>query len=101
MIQARTLQNDKAFKSVVSKVCGQLITKLGGALWATPTDLKFTMVIGIEVIRNKESGDLVGALVASLDDPFTYFYSKAFIAKDQAGVSGFLMAYAYGLLPNC
>jgi hypothetical protein len=101
MIQARTLENDRALKSVVSKVCGQLITKLGGALWATPTDLKTTMVIGIEVIRNKESGKLVGALVASLDDPFTHFYSKAFLVKDQADVSGNLMSYANGLSPNC
>ena len=98
MIVARTIADPKKLMSVTSKVCGQLVAKLGGALWATPTVLKSTMVIGIDVVKNKGQEGVTGAMVASINDSFTQYFSKAFMCENEDDLSGNFMINAYGKL---
>ncbi|XP_076644828.1 aubergine isoform X1 [Halictus rubicundus] len=66
----------KNAKSVATKVAIQLACKLGGAPWSVELPPIKLMVVGFDVCHdpNDKSRDY-GAMVASLDDPLTRYFS--------------------------
>lgn len=88
MINARTLNNDAKNRSIVQKIALQMNCKMGGSLWSIRIPLKNTMIVGIDTHHDKKTGS-VSALVASLNDTYTNWYSKAVMqSKNEELVHG-------------
>lgn len=76
MINARTLGKEDKNRSIVQKIALQINCKLGGSLWSIKIPFKNVMIIGIDTTHDKKTGS-VSALVASLNDTYTNWFSKA------------------------
>ncbi|KAL1459160.1 hypothetical protein WDU94_011167, partial [Cyamophila willieti] len=71
----RTL-NSKGAMSVATKVAIQLCCKIGGAPWTVEVPMKGMMLLGFDVTHDTGlKGASYGALVASLDDQLTSYFS--------------------------
>ena len=78
MIVTKTISNPKKLTSVVQKIALQINCKLGGELWGCNNPLKGIMVVGIDTFHDPmRKGASVGGLVASVNQGFTKWYSKA------------------------
>jgi aubergine len=78
--QRRTITN-RSRRSVATKMIQQINCKLGGAMWTTsnPSALEGTMVVGFDVSKDTvNKGVAYGAVVASMDDAFTQYFSQVF-----------------------
>jgi len=63
--------------SVITKIMFQINCKLGGQLWRLDIPLPKTMVVGIDVCHDTSKGRRsVAGFCASLNDPFTRYYSR-------------------------
>jgi len=85
VFQSRTLQ--KNAMSVCTKIVAQMTCKMGGALLGALTTLSGTMVIGIDLYKEKGSQRMVGALVATVNDNFTTYYSDVCIQNSPEALS--------------
>nr|AQV09903.1 argonaute 3 isoform 1 [Aeolosoma viride]AQV09904.1 argonaute 3 isoform 2 [Aeolosoma viride] len=79
MINAKTIKAGPKLRSVTQKVLLQMNCKTGGELWALDIPSSSLMVVGIDVYhdgatRTKRS---VGAVVCSLNESCTRWYSRA------------------------
>ena len=78
VVLSKTLNNDRAFMGVVGKVAGQMICKLGGALWTVNIPLGNSMIVGYDTYHDSsQKGKSVGATVASLNKECTKYFSIA------------------------
>jgi len=78
VITATVINKPKGLMSVATKVAVQMNCKLGGEPWAVKMPLKDTMVIGYDTYHDTVSkGRSVGALVASLNQSMTKYFSVA------------------------
>ncbi|KAE8573998.1 Putative Argonaute 3 [Halyomorpha halys] len=79
VILARTVRRAGTSKAITLKIALQMNCKLGGTLWAVNVPLKYTMVCGLDTYHDpKRRADSVGALVSSLNQPLTRWYSKIY-----------------------
>lgn len=80
VINSRTLSNEAKNRAIVQKIALQMNCKMGGTLWSIKIPLKNVMICGIdtyhEVAKKSKS---VSAFVASLNQGYTRWYSKAII----------------------
>lgn len=94
MINARTLANEDKARAIVQKIALQMNCKLGGALWSIKIPMPNVMIIGIDSFHdtNKQANS-VSAFVASIDNKFTHWYSKAGIqSKKEEFVNSLVIA---------
>lgn len=78
VINARTLGNREKNRSIVQKILMQMNCKLGGSLWSIQIPFKNVMICGTDTYHNPDkSVKSVAALVASLNNTYTKWYSKA------------------------
>lgn len=83
VVVARTLSKKQQLMSVCTKVGIQIATKLGAAPWSFKIPPKKLMVIGFDAYHDgARKGDSVGALVASLNDTLTQYYSRVVYHKN-------------------
>jgi len=88
VVTATVLAKDKGLLSVVSKIAIQMQAKLGGEPWYVKIPVKKTMVVGYDVYHDTEKkGTSVGALVCSLNDTFTRYYSEVDFHSSNTEVS--------------
>lgn len=79
VILSRTVRRAGNSKAITLKVALQMNCKLGGTLWAVNVPLKYTMVCGLDTYHDpKRRENSVGALVSSLNQPLTRWYSKIY-----------------------
>merc|ERR1719362_1955155 len=82
-IISRTLPEDpknNKFSSVTQKIALQINAKLGGSLWAVKIPINNMMLCGIDVWHGATATSKrasVAGLVASYDDKYTKWYSRA------------------------
>lgn len=78
VINARTLANREKNRSIVQKILMQMNCKLGGSLWTIRIPFTNVMICGTDTYHNpNKDGKSVSALVASLNNTYTKWYSKA------------------------
>lgn len=78
-ILSRTVRKAATARTVALKVALQMNCKLGGTLWSVPIPVESTMVCGLDTYHDpKRRAPSVGALVASLNQPLTRWYSKIY-----------------------
>lgn len=71
--------------------------KLGGSLWSIKIPLKEVMIIGIDSYHDKKTGS-VSAFVASTNDTFTSWYSKAVVQnRNEELVHGLVVSFQFAL----
>jgi len=76
VVTCKVIEKEKGLMSVATKVALQMNCKLGGQLWAVKVPLKGAMVVGFDAYHDSlHQGRSVGALVASLNDTFTKYFS--------------------------
>ncbi|XP_046585759.1 piwi-like protein Ago3 isoform X1 [Neodiprion lecontei] len=79
VIISRTINRPDKLKSVTQKIALQINCKLGGTLWALKSPMDNVMVCGIDIHHagagQSKHGSVAG-FVASLDKPFTRWFSK-------------------------
>lgn len=86
VINSRTLCNQKNSRSIVQKILMQMNCKLGGSLWSIGIPFKKVMICGIDTYHDKKSKS-VSAFVASLNESYTRWYSKATIQHNREELS--------------
>jgi aubergine-like protein len=82
----RTLQNEKGFMSVVSKLALQINVKLGGEPWLINTPIgKNCMVIGMDVhhVGKGGKGPSQMGFVSSINPSLTRYYSRVYTNNDE------------------
>lgn len=81
VINAKTLANKQKNRSIVQKILMQMNCKLGGSLWSIRIPFKKSvMICGMDTYHNPSKTERsVGAFVASLNNTYTKWYSKATI----------------------
>lgn len=78
VINARTLANREKNRSIVQKILMQMNCKLGGSLWTIKIPFTNVMICGTDTYHNpNKQVKSVSALVASLNNTYTKWYSKA------------------------
>ena len=84
-----------ALTNLLFQVVTQMATKLGGEPWAVEIPFKGAMVVGYDTYHDSaRRGESVGALVASVNNNFTRYFSTVDFHRDrtemsnQIGVSG-------------
>lgn len=76
VVLAKTCMHKNAL-SIATKVAIQLNCKLGGAPWTVPIPIKGLMVIGFDVCHDSAKRERsYGAMVASLNNTFSRYYSS-------------------------
>lgn len=71
--------------------------KMGGSLWAIKIPLKDTMIIGIDTYHDKKTGS-VSAFVASTNETYTNWYSKAVVQnRNEELVHGLVVSFEAAL----
>ncbi|KAL9874563.1 argonaute 3 isoform 1-T1 [Glossina fuscipes fuscipes] len=90
VINSRTLQNEAKNRSIVQKIALQMNCKLGGSLWSIKIPFKNVMICGVDVYHDAtQKGNSVAAFVASLNQKYSRWYSKAVIqSKREEILSG-------------
>ncbi|KAM3867907.1 piwi-like protein 1 [Diretmus argenteus] len=93
-VLARTLSKPQALMTVATKIALQMACKMGGELWSVEIPLKQLMVVGIDCYHDTASGKRsIGALVASLNQGMTRWYSKCVLQdRGQEIMDGLKMA---------
>ncbi|XP_047447719.1 piwi-like protein 1 [Mugil cephalus] len=76
-VLSRTLSRPQALMTVATKIALQMACKMGGELWSVEIPLKQLMIVGIDCYHDIVAGKRsVGALVASLNQNMTRWFSK-------------------------
>jgi len=76
VVTTKVIEKPKGLMSVAMKVALQINCKMGGQLWAVKIPMKKSMVVGFDAYHDsQQQGKSVGALVASLNDTFTKYFS--------------------------
>lgn len=87
VITKRSMTN-KSSMSIATKVAIQMTCKVGGAPWSCVNPLKGVMVCGYDATHDTlNKGSSFGGFVASLNDTFSRYYSKAFTLNNSSDVS--------------
>lgn len=89
VVVARTLSKKQQLMSVCTKVGIQIATKLGASPWSFKIPPKNLMVVGFDTYHDGvKRGESVGALVASLNNALTKYYSRVHYHKNRDEMSG-------------
>lgn len=97
VINARTLSREDKNRSIVQKIALQMNCKMGGSLWSIKIPLVNTMIIGIDSYHDKKSSS-VSAFVASTNDTYTRWYSKAVVQnRNEELVHGLVVSFQHAL----
>uniref|UniRef100_A0A3P8WK61 Piwi-like RNA-mediated gene silencing 1 n=1 Tax=Cynoglossus semilaevis TaxID=244447 RepID=A0A3P8WK61_CYNSE len=93
-IVSRTISRQQALMTVATKVALQMACKIGGELWSVEIPLKQLMIVGIDCYHDIAAGKRsIGALVASLNQGMTRWFSKCVLQqKGQEIMDGLKMA---------
>ncbi|XP_043967319.1 piwi-like protein 1 [Gambusia affinis] len=93
-VVARTLSRPQALMTVATKIALQMACKMGGELWSVEIPLKQLMIVGIDCYHDTSAGKRsIGALVASLNQTMSRWYSKCVLQhKGQEIMDGLKMA---------
>ncbi|KAF7669169.1 hypothetical protein LDENG_00236060 [Lucifuga dentata] len=93
-VVGRTLSRPQALMTVATKIALQMACKIGGELWSVEIPLKQLMIVGIDCYHDSCAGKRsIGALVASLNQGMTRWYSKCVLQhKGQEIMDGLKMA---------
>ncbi|XP_030593002.1 piwi-like protein 1 [Archocentrus centrarchus] len=93
-VLSRTLSRPQALMTVATKIALQMACKMGGELWSVEIPLKQLMIVGIDCYHDTAAGKRsIGALVASLNQTMTRWYSKCVLQhKGQEIMDGLKMA---------
>ena len=85
---AKVLNKEKGYMSMATKVVTQMACKLGAEPWALEIPFKGAMVVGYDTYHDSaRRGESVGALVASVNDTFTRYFSTVDFHKDRTEMS--------------
>jgi len=85
---SKVLNKEKGYMSMATKVVTQMSCKIGGEPWAVEIPIKGAMVVGYDTYHDSaRKGESVGALVASLNDLFTKYYSCVDFHRDRTEMS--------------
>ncbi|XP_028269817.1 piwi-like protein 1 [Parambassis ranga] len=98
-VVARTLSRPQALMTVATKIALQMACKMGGELWSVEIPLKQLMIVGIDCYHDTAAGKRsIGALVASLNQNMTRWFSKCVLQhKGQELMDGLKMALTAAL----
>ncbi|KAH8377177.1 hypothetical protein KR093_003884 [Drosophila rubida] len=99
VINARTLFNDSKNRSIVQKILLQMNCKLGGSLWSVKIPFQKVMICGIDSYHDPgQKSNSVAAFIASLNESYTHWYSKAVVqTKREELVNGLTSAFECAL----
>uniref|UniRef100_A0A3Q3ND39 Piwi-like RNA-mediated gene silencing 1 n=1 Tax=Labrus bergylta TaxID=56723 RepID=A0A3Q3ND39_9LABR len=94
-VVTRTISKPQALMTVATKIVLQMACKMGGELWS----LKQLMIVGIDCYHDISAGKRsIGALVASLNNSMSRWYSKCVLQhKGQEIMDGLKMALSGAL----
>ena len=85
---SKSLKKEQTFRSTATKVLIQMTTKLGGAPWSVKIPMKNTMIVGFDTYHDPgNGGKSVGAIVASLDDDYSRYYSNSSVHASRQEMS--------------
>ncbi|XP_054611859.1 piwi-like protein 1 [Dunckerocampus dactyliophorus] len=98
-VLARTLSRPQALMTIATKIALQMACKIGGELWSVEIPLKQLMIVGIDCYHDTTAGKRsIGALVASLNQSMSRWYSKVKLQnRGQEIMDGLKMAFAGAL----
>ncbi|KAM7017829.1 piwi-like protein 1 isoform 2-T2 [Tautogolabrus adspersus] len=98
-VVSRTLSKPQALMTVATKIALQMACKMGGELWSVEIPLKQLMIVGIDCYHDISAGKRsIGALVASLNNGMSRWYSKCVLQhKGQEIMDGLKMALSGAL----
>ncbi|XP_061624752.1 piwi-like protein 1 isoform X1 [Phyllopteryx taeniolatus] len=98
-VLARTVSRPQALMTIATKIVLQMSCKMGGELWSVEIPLKQLMVVGIDCYHDSAAGKRsIGALVASLNQNMSRWYSKVKLQnRGQEIMDGLKMAFAGAL----
>lgn len=89
VVNSRTLSNESKNRSIVQKIVLQMNCKLGGSLWSVKIPFRSVMICGIDSYHDAaQKGNSVAAFVASLNDSYTKWFSKAVIQTKREEIVG-------------
>ncbi|TSO88073.1 Piwi-like protein 1 [Bagarius yarrelli] len=93
-VVARTLSRPQALMTIATKIALQMNCKMGGELWSVDIPLKHLMIVGIDCYHDTTSGRRsIGALVASLNQGMTRWFSKCVLqSRGQEIIDGLKVA---------
>ncbi|KAJ3610165.1 hypothetical protein NHX12_022259 [Muraenolepis orangiensis] len=93
-VRGYTLSRVQQLMTVATKIALQMVCKMGGELWSVEMPLKQLMIVGIDCYHDTVSGKRsIGALVASLNQGMSRWYSKCVLQdKGQEIMDGLKMA---------
>ncbi|XP_071371123.1 piwi-like protein 1 isoform X4 [Centroberyx affinis] len=93
-VVSRTLSRPQALMTVATKIALQMACKMGGELWSVEIPLKQLMIVGIDCYHDSAAGKRsIGALVASLNQGMTRWFSKCVLqSRGQEIMDGLKMA---------
>lgn len=84
VINSRTLANEAKSRSIIAKIALQMNCKVGGSLWSVKIPLKNVMICGIDTYHDtKKKDSSVGAFIASLNETYTEWFSRAVIQSQK------------------
>jgi len=85
---SKVLNKEKGYMSMATKVVTQMSCKIGAEPWAVEIPIKQTMVVGYDTYHDSaRKNESVGALVASLNQNFTTYFSCVDFHKDRTEMS--------------
>uniref|UniRef100_A0A3Q2Z002 Piwi-like RNA-mediated gene silencing 1 n=3 Tax=Hippocampus comes TaxID=109280 RepID=A0A3Q2Z002_HIPCM len=98
-VVARTISRPQALMTIATKIVLQMACKIGGELWSIEIPLKQLMIVGIDCYHDTAAGKRsIGALVASLNQNMSRWYSKVKLqSRGQEIMDGLKMAFAGAL----
>ncbi|XP_068460923.1 piwi-like protein 1 [Clinocottus analis] len=98
-VVSRTLSKQQALMTVATKIALQMACKMGGELWSVEIPLKQLMIVGIDCYHDTIAGKRsIGALVASLNQGMSRWYSKCVLQhRGQEIMDGLKMALSGAL----
>ncbi|XP_037337718.1 piwi-like protein 1 [Pungitius pungitius] len=98
-VVSRTLSKPSALMTVATKIALQMACKMGGELWSVEIPLKQLMIVGIDCYHDTIAGKRsIGALVASLNQGMTRWFSKCVLQhRGQEIMDGLKMALCAAL----
>ncbi|XP_060893634.1 piwi-like protein 1 [Labrus mixtus] len=98
-VVTRTISKPQALMTVATKIALQMACKMGGELWSVEIPLKQLMIVGIDCYHDISAGKRsIGALVASLNNSMSRWYSKCVLQhKGQEIMDGLKMALSGAL----
>jgi len=85
---SKVLNKEKVYLTLATKVVTQMACKLGAEPWALQIPFKGAMVVGYDTYHDSaRRGESVGALVASVNDTFTRYFSTVDFHRDRTEMS--------------